>query len=214
MTNIQYNGSNILVIDLEIQDPILQQSDWDHTENIKISCCVVYSYMEDRYHVYGPNDIDYLRNLLICADLVVGYNINKFDLPVIFKMENRRCPAGIKTYDILAEIWKSQNLDPLEFTNGHRGYSLDKVAGATLNKRKTGSGAAAPFIFKQGNIWKVIDYCINDVAITKELFDYLCQNSELFTPHKCMRIVLPQNLRINPSCRYAELTMEKEIGYQ
>jgi hypothetical protein len=170
---------NVVVLDLEIQDPIVQQEDWDHTERIKISCCVVYSYLENRYHVFGPNDVDYLRSLVLTSDLVVGYNINRFDAPIIFGMESKQFPVGIKTYDILAEIWKSLDLDPLNFSNAHKGYSLDAVAQATLGYGKSGHGASAPFYYKQGNIWKVIDYCINDVKVTKDLFDYICVHKHI-----------------------------------
>jgi hypothetical protein len=168
------NLINKVVLDLEIQDLIIQQSDWDHTENIRVSCCCLYSYLEDRYHVYGPRDLDYLRAYLTTVDLIIGYNINKFDLPVIYGTENRKMPAGLNTtYDILVEIWKVLGLDPTEFTDIHKGFSLNQVAKYTLNKQKTGSGAHAPQLWQQGNFWKVIDYCLNDVALTKDLYDFI-----------------------------------------
>jgi hypothetical protein len=168
--------SNTLVLDIEIQDAITNPADWDNTDKMKIACCVVYSYRENRYHVYGPNDIEYLRNILISADRIVTYNGNKFDLPIIFGLPNRTFPTGLPSYDILAEIWTSLHLDPLTFTDAHKGYSLDRVCKYTLGKGKSGSGAMAPFLFKQGDIWKVIDYCIHDVALTKELYDYIVYN--------------------------------------
>jgi DEAD/DEAH box helicase domain-containing protein len=167
------NRQNIIVLDLEIQDAIIHPSDWENTDLIKISCCVVYSYLEDRYHVYGPNDIDFLRALMMSSDLVIGFNSNRFDIPVIFSTKARMLPRDIKTYDILAEVWKALGLDPHIFTNDHKGYSLANITRSTLNKHKTGTGANAPFLWKQGNFWKVIDYCINDVALTVELYNHI-----------------------------------------
>lgn len=168
-----------VVIDLEIQDSIVNASDWEHTERMKIACCVLYSYLENRYHVFGPNDIEHLRNLLLAADCVVGYNIIKFDLPIIFNIPSSEYVNSVKTYDILSEIWKNQGLNPKEFSDAHRGYSLDKVSRYTLGRGKSGGGAAAPFLFKQGNIYAVIDYCIHDVKLTKELFDYIIANKHI-----------------------------------
>jgi len=168
--------SNTIVLDLEIQDAIVNPEDWDNTDKMKISCCVIYSYLEDRYHVFGPSDVERLRNYLITVDCIVGYNLNKFDIPIIFGMPNREFPHGLKTYDILVEIWKALGLSTTEFTKSHRGYSLDKIAGYTLGKHKIGKGVNAPFWFKQGDIWKVIDYCISDVALTKELYEYIVRN--------------------------------------
>jgi DEAD/DEAH box helicase domain-containing protein len=172
---------NVVVLDIEIQDAIVNPADWDNTDKMKIACCVLYSYIDDRYHVYGPNDVERLRSILIAANRIVTFNGNKFDLPIIFNMPNRTFPTGLRSYDILANIWLSLHLDPTLFTNAHKGYSLDRVCKYTLGKGKSGSGAAAPFLFKQGDIWKVIDYCINDVALTVELYNYIMKNNCVIT---------------------------------
>ena len=164
---------NIVVVDLEIQDPILKQEDWDATEKIRMSCCCLYSYLENRYHVFGLKDIDKLRSIIISADLVVSFNGNKFDLPVIFNMPNRKAPYDIKQFDILYKIWEALRLDPLQFSDLHKGYGLNACCQASLNKRKTGNGAGAPLLWQNGEYCKVIDYCLNDVALTKELFDFI-----------------------------------------
>jgi hypothetical protein len=163
-----------IVLDCEIQDPITKNEDWDRTDLMKISCCVVYSYVADSYQVYGPNDIDHLRQMLVMSDRIIGYNINKFDIPIIFGVpRDRGYTFKLKTYDILAEIWKAQGLDPTEFSDAHKGWSLDTVCGATILQRKSGHGANAPFLYKQGDIWRVISYCINDVKLTRDLYNHI-----------------------------------------
>lgn len=165
-----------VVLDIEIQDPIIHQEDWDKTDQIKISCCVLYSYLEGEYHIYGPNDINELRSRLMVADKIITYNGDKFDLPIIFQMPNRTMPEGLKSFDILKNIWISLGLDPTFFTPAHKGYSLNLVAKATIGMGKSGSGANAPFLYKQGNLWKVIDYCMHDVFVTKSLYDFIAVN--------------------------------------
>jgi hypothetical protein len=194
-------GKDIIVLDLEILRPIEKQSDWDNTHLIDISCCVLYSYLENRYHVYGINDLEYLRMRILSADLVVSYNGNKFDLPVIYKLPNRRSPEGIKSYDILAEIWKSRGLDPTIFTPSHAGYSLDNVSRGTLNRSKSGTGTKAPLLWQEGEYCRVIDYCINDVALTKEVFDYIIQFGCVHTTSKYNKTSRPTDTII----------LEKEI---
>ncbi|HCU23613.1 MAG TPA: hypothetical protein DF383_01245 [Deltaproteobacteria bacterium] len=54
---------------------------------------------------------------------------------------------------------------------GHR-VSLDSVAQATLNIGKTGHGLDAIDYFREGK-WDLLkDYCLNDVKITKEVYEY------------------------------------------
>jgi hypothetical protein len=96
---------------------------------------------------------------------VIGFNSRKFD--------DRLLAANgltVKTdYDLLEEIrlaaygsisWEDQ---PSGFT-----YSLDAVAKAN-GQKKTGSGALAPELWQRGEYRAVIDYCKNDVAITRAL---------------------------------------------
>ena len=96
---------------------------------------------------------------------VAGFNSENFD--------DRVCGAnGIAvttTLDLLAEIrlaafgsrdWRDT---PQGFT-----YKLDAIAKAN-GYAKTGSGEIAPELWQMGKHQEVIDYCMNDVRITKEL---------------------------------------------
>src|SRR3989338_3868449 len=56
---------------------------------------------------------------------------------------------------------------------------LDTLAAATLGRKKTADGLAASRWWKEGAFQKVIDYCIEDVKITKEIYEYALTHGHL-----------------------------------
>ena len=53
------------------------------------------------------------------------------------------------------------------------GAKLDDIAGATIRARKIGNGADAPKWFQQGLVQRVVNYCADDVAIERDLADFV-----------------------------------------
>ena len=47
---------------------------------------------------------------------------------------------------------------------------------------KSGSGANAAILWQQGKEQEVIDYCINDIKLTRELFDLIQDKGEIIDP--------------------------------
>ena len=78
--------------------------------------------------------------------------------------------APLPVLDIMEEIVK--NL-------GHR-LSLDAVAQATLGRGKSGSGLDALKWFKEGKFDLIVKYCLDDVKITKDVYEYGKQHGRLF----------------------------------
>ncbi|MCL5775066.1 MAG: hypothetical protein M1333_02545, partial [Patescibacteria group bacterium] len=60
----------------------------------------------------------------------------------------------------------------------HR-IKLDDVAQATLGKGKSGSGREALLYFKNGRMDLLKKYCLDDVKITKQVYDYAMKNQKL-----------------------------------
>jgi hypothetical protein len=56
---------------------------------------------------------------------------------------------------------------------------LDQLAEGTLGTNKSGGGADAITWWKQGEIEKIRQYCLDDVRITKDLYDYARANNKL-----------------------------------
>ena len=75
----------------------------------------------------------------------------------------------MKSLDLLKEIKNSL---------GHR-IKLDTIAEATLGKNKSGHGLEAVTWWKQGKYDEVKKYCLDDVKITKEIYEYALKNGLL-----------------------------------
>lgn len=161
-----------IVVDVEIQKTIEETpGGWDSTHLLGVACAVVYEYQDDRFRIFGPDDLPALRDRLLRADRITGYNIWKFDLPVIFGLPGRERVTALapKTDDLLMRIWSALGLNPHTFSDAHKGWSLDAVALGTLRVGKIGNGADAPRWYQAGQLHRVINYCADDVALERDL---------------------------------------------
>ena len=123
----------------------------------------------DSYSSYLENELSNLWSILERSDVLVGYNSDHFDIPLL----NKYYPGDltkIKSVDIMKE---------LQTITGRR-YKLDAVAEGTLNKKKTGGkGGQSVIWWREGKIKEVRDYCLKDVELTRKLFDYALEHKSL-----------------------------------
>lgn len=153
---------------------------WKDFQGMGISCIGVYDYKENTYHVYCEDNLLEFQDLIDKRTWIVGFNSLSFD--------NLLCQANEitipieKSYDILVEVWKAAGLGSTFRFPTHTGYGLDALCNANAIRGKTGSGARAPILWQQGKIGQVIDYCLNDVKMTKELMDLILQEKCFMSP--------------------------------
>lgn len=176
-----------VVVDVEIARTVEETpGGWDATDKLGVAVACVYEYDGGRIRVYGPNDVHRLRDRLLDADRITGYNIWNFDFPVIwgipkpdwlagrFEAMAAREALGGKTDDLLRRIWRAVGVDPDNFkARTHGGFSLEAVATATLGRGKIGNGADAPKWFQAGDIQRVVNYCNDDVCLERDLSDFI-----------------------------------------
>jgi len=164
-----------IVVDVEIAKTIEEVGGWDHTELMGVACAVVYEYRLNRFRVYGPGDVEALKKRLLAADRITGFNTFRFDFPVIWGRAGRERVEVLrpKSNDMLMRIWKSLGLDEEEFSPRHKGWSLDSVAKGTLGTGKTGYGGDAPRWFQTGQWARLVDYCLEDVRLERDLSDFI-----------------------------------------
>ena len=60
-----------------------------------------------------------------------------------------------------------------------RRLKLDTVGEATLGRNKSGHGLDAIEWWRNGEIDKIIKYCIEDVQLTRDLYDYAMSKGHL-----------------------------------
>ncbi|MBI2610994.1 ribonuclease H-like domain-containing protein [Candidatus Kaiserbacteria bacterium] len=122
----------------------------------------------ERYSCYLEHELPQLWKILERTDILVGYNSDHFDIPLL----NKYYPGDltrIKSLDLMQEVYAALG----------RRLKLDTIAEATLGERKIGDGLQSLRWWKQGEVEKVKEYCQKDVELTKRIFDYALQNSAL-----------------------------------
>jgi len=147
----------------------IESKNFSHSiEDIELSLVAIYDSETNQYFSYLENELNKLWPILERADVLIGFNSETFDIPVL----NRYYPGNlsqIKSLDILKEIKVQYG----------RKMKLDQIAEGTLGKNKTGWGIEAVKWWRSGEIEKIREYCIEDVKITKEIYDYAMANSKL-----------------------------------
>jgi len=144
---------------------------WKDFVNMGISCIGAYDYITGRYRVFCEDNFDEFQKLVDRHNVVVGFNSIAFDNRLL--AANGISVETEKSYDILVAIWKGAGLSA-EFSDpSHIGFGLDDVCKTNFGLDKTGHGPTAPVLWQQGKIGAVIDYCLNDVYLTKMLLDHI-----------------------------------------
>jgi hypothetical protein len=152
---------NIVYFDLETQKSADEVGGWDKISAMKMSLGVTYSTARGSYIIYGERDVEDLIRELQRADLVVGFNVVRFDYEVLHgytPMDMTQVP----TLDMLVYL-----ADKLK----HR-LSLDSIANATFGLEKTAEGLQAIQWFKEGKLAEIAEYCCFDVKLTKLVHEY------------------------------------------
>ena len=136
--------------------------------DLKIALVCAHDSETDSYDSYLENELPRLWKKIEGADVLVGYNSDHFDIPLL----NKYYPgdlSNIRSLDLMKEIHN---------VIGRR-IKLDSVAEATLGEGKSGDGLQSLRWWRAGEVDKVRDYCIKDVELTKRLYEYAMKNGAL-----------------------------------
>lgn len=161
-------AKNIVYFDLETQKSADEVGGWNNINRMGLSVGVTYSTARGDYKIYGEKQVNDLLNELQRADLVVGFNILRFDYEVLH---------GYTPFD-LTQLPTLDMLVDLQAILNHR-LSLDSIATATFGVEKTAEGLQAIEWFKEGKMLEIAEYCCYDVKITKLVHEYGCSQRQL-----------------------------------
>jgi DEAD/DEAH box helicase domain-containing protein len=148
----------IVTFDIETEGDFRTGGDFS---NLELTVVGIHDSESNTYSSFLKSELTELWPILERTDILVGYNSDHFDIPIL----NRYYPGDlsrIKSIDLLKEI---------KNVLGRR-LRLDSFAEGTLKKNKSGSGSQAQVWWKEGNFEKVRKYCLDDVRITRELYEY------------------------------------------
>jgi len=129
-----------IVFDIETSNTFQQTGSADPAAlNLSVIC--VHDSETDEYTTYLQEELSQLWPLIEKADMLIGYNSDHFDIPLL----NKYYPGDltrIKSLDLLKEIKNSLG----------RRIKLDSVAESTLGKKKIGHGLEAITWWKNGEM--------------------------------------------------------------
>lgn len=164
---------NIVYFDLETQKSAEEVGGWNHISRMGMSVGVTFSTSRGDYRIFGEAQVNELITDLQRADLVVGFNILRFDYEVLH---------GYTALD-LRQVPTLDMMISLQETLQHR-LSLDSIATATFGLEKTAEGLQAIEWFKQGRLCEIAEYCCYDVKLTRLVHEYGLKHRQLHYRNK------------------------------
>ncbi len=156
-----------IIFDIETSN-IFQDVGSNNPVDLDLSVVGVYDSASDDYRAYLQKDLPELWPIIEQADILITFNGEHFDIPLL----NKYYPGDltkIKSVDLLKEMHKSAG----------RRMKLDQIAEGTLGVKKSGHGLDAIRWWREGRVDEVIKYCLDDVRITKDLYEYALKNGKL-----------------------------------
>jgi DNA polymerase elongation subunit (family B) len=188
----------MLILDCEIKNLLLKgkkdvrkdgfvyAKDWNDFQGMGISVVGTYSYKSDEYEAFLETRLSDLQRTIDSYDLIVGFNILNFDRKLL-EAFGVQIPRD-KIYDIYLEIKRAADAGKYE-----KGFNLKNIALVNNVSQKSGHGADAPEMWQQGKETEVIEYCLQDVKVTKELLDLIMEGKlrDPRNPEKILNVEKP-----------------------
>ncbi len=158
-----------LVFDLETKQAFDEVGGREHADRLGMSLGVVYDYETGLYTTYFEPDAAALADKLLSAELVIGFNLLKFDY-VVLQPYTPHDLTKINTLDIFAK------------TSALLGFrvSLESFVQATLGMGKMADGLQSVAWYKAGMMDKVEEYCRSDVDLTRQLYEFGKANGRIY----------------------------------
>ena len=180
-----------LVFDLE--------SDGLYDKVTKIHCIVIYDITGKQTFSYGPDRIADAIAHLATADVLIGHNILFYDIPVLQKLHSFDCKTRIiDTLICTRLIWPKEKL-----------YELDEEQYPQVPAKNRGSASLKSWgwrladhkiDFKDFSKYsqEMLDYCIQDVAVTTKLWKHITEQNY---PESALKLEHDFALAINKQIR-------------
>jgi len=159
---------NEIVFDIETQNSFAEVE--NDIKKLRVSVVSVYRYSDGQFESFTEAELGRLWPLLEKADRLIGYNSEHFDLPVLMNY-------------YLGDLFKIPHLDIMKCVKNSLGIrlKLDDLAQATLdNVKKSADGLQAIRWWREGKIEEIKKYCEQDVNVTKQIYEFGRDNSQLF----------------------------------
>lgn len=160
----------IITFDIETENTFDEVGSPDAVDLDLSVVCIHDSETNEITH-YFVEDLPKLWPIIEKADALVGYNSDHFDIPLLNKYYEGNL-HNFKSIDLMKTIKESLG----------RRIKLDDVAEATLGEKKSSHGLQAIVWWRNGEKDKVVEYCKQDVNVTKKLYEFMLENNFIYVP--------------------------------
>lgn len=160
-----------VVFDIETKN-IFEDVGSRNPADLDISVVGLYDYDTNKFESFIEEEFERMWPYFQKAELFITFNGTHFDIPLLNKYYKK---AG------LGDLDKTRHLDifkEIKQTNG-RWLKLDKIASGTFGVHKSGDGLDAIVWWRNGEIEKIRKYCLDDVKITRDVYDFAMKNKKL-----------------------------------
>lgn len=176
----------IVLFDLETQRSAADVGGWHNAHLMRLALAVAYDTREQRFETYRERDVAALLEKLERADLVVGFNVLRFDYHVLRAYSDRDL-RRLPTFDLLDAIH-----DRLGFR-----ISLGHLGEETLGMAKNADGLQALAWWREGRLDEIERYCRQDVALLRDLFEHARRHGHLlFRTRRGERVRVPLHVSL------------------
>jgi DEAD/DEAH box helicase domain-containing protein len=179
-------AARVVVFDLETQRSASDVGGWHNVHLMRLALAVTWDSAERRFETFREGDVERLVAKLAGADLVVGFNVHRFDYRVLRGYTDRDF-AALPTFDLL---------DAVHAKLGFR-LGLGHLGEETLGVPKAADGLQALRWWSEGRVEEIERYCRADVAILRDLFEHARTRGHLlFRTRRGERVRLPLRLSL------------------
>lgn len=161
---LTFINKNVIFLDIETQND-WTGGDFFKIDEMKISYVGVIDSVSNTEMDFWEDDMEKLDLVLKSADKIVHYNGFTFDMPII---ANYLGPSvlSLPQIDLMHAAYKAIGFRP----------KLDDLATATLGHGKIGKGADAVRYWAEGDLESLKKYCLQDVKVTMDIYNFGLQN--------------------------------------
>jgi DEAD/DEAH box helicase domain-containing protein len=185
----------IMMFDLETQRSAAEVGGWHNAHLMRVALGVVWDSADDTFHTFREGNVAGLISMLGEADLVVGFNVIRFDYRVLRGYTDADLEA-LPTFDLLDAVHKRI---------GFR-VSLGHLGEETLGAPKSADGLQSLQWWKEGRVDEIERYCREDVRILRELFRFAEREGQLlFRTKRGERVRLPMKLHMKELLEQARM---------
>jgi DEAD/DEAH box helicase domain-containing protein len=177
---------DLVFLDLETQRAALEVGGWHNAHLMRVALAVLYETRDDRFTTFREADVEALLARLRAAELVVGFNVRRFDYRVL---------RGYTDFD-LERLATFDLLDEIHARLGFR-LSLAHLGEETLGRSKTADGLQSLRWWQEGRIDEIERYCRADVELLRDLFRHAEGHGHLlFRTRVGERVRLPLRVHV------------------